>query len=180
MASSLQKPVHRVIKLWYARTPFSSLSWGHNHSQNSSPERTPRGWQQEWRLCHHLALWNKADRTGQKGSERLSRLYPREDVGGKLPRWGKKPPEALSGQRPDGANVQEQTQKVHWLNWLSETMREGLEVQKWGSQVKSWAATGIPHCDGLHLLGPGSGIIRRCGLVRGSVSLWGWAWRPSS
>jgi len=35
-------------------------------------------------------------------------------------------------------------------------------------------------CDGLHMLGPGSGTIRRCGLVEGSVSLWGWAWRPSS
>jgi hypothetical protein len=25
------------------------------------------------------------------------------------------------------------------------------------------------------MLGPGSGTMRRCGLVRGSVSLWGWA-----
>jgi len=36
------------------------------------------------------------------------------------------------------------------------------------------------HCNGLHELGPGSGTIRRCGPVGGSVSLWGWAWSPSS
>jgi len=35
-------------------------------------------------------------------------------------------------------------------------------------------------CGGLHMLGPGSGTIRGCGLVGGSVSLLGWAWRPSS
>ncbi|EDL98872.1 rCG22320 [Rattus norvegicus] len=31
----------------------------------------------------------------------------------------------------------------------------------------------LPSCDGLHMLGPGSSTIRRCGLVGGSVSLWG-------
>jgi hypothetical protein len=34
-------------------------------------------------------------------------------------------------------------------------------------------------CSGLHMLGPGSGTIRRCGLVEGSVSLWGWTLSPS-
>ena len=28
-------------------------------------------------------------------------------------------------------------------------------------------------CGGLNMLGPGSGTIRRCGLVEGSMSLWG-------
>jgi hypothetical protein len=31
------------------------------------------------------------------------------------------------------------------------------------------------HCDGLYMLGPGSGTIRRCGLVGVGVSLWVWA-----
>jgi hypothetical protein len=35
-------------------------------------------------------------------------------------------------------------------------------------------------CGALNMLGPGSGTIRRCGLVGGRVSLWGWAMRPSS
>jgi hypothetical protein len=35
-------------------------------------------------------------------------------------------------------------------------------------------------CGGLNMLGPGSGTISRCGHVGGSVSLWGWALRPSS
>ena len=30
-------------------------------------------------------------------------------------------------------------------------------------------------CDGLYMLGPGSGSIRRCGLVGVGVSLWAWA-----
>jgi hypothetical protein len=30
---------------------------------------------------------------------------------------------------------------------------------------------------GLNMLDPGSGTIRRCGLVGGSVSLWGWAFK---
>jgi hypothetical protein len=34
-------------------------------------------------------------------------------------------------------------------------------------------------CGGLNMLGPGTGTIRRRGLVGGSVSLWGWALRPS-
>jgi hypothetical protein len=32
---------------------------------------------------------------------------------------------------------------------------------------------------GLYMLGPGSGTIRRCGLVGGSVSLWVWSLKPS-
>ena len=35
-------------------------------------------------------------------------------------------------------------------------------------------------CGGLNTLGPGSGTIRRYGLVGGSVSLWEWALRSSS
>jgi hypothetical protein len=35
-------------------------------------------------------------------------------------------------------------------------------------------------CGVLNVLGPGSGTIRRCGLVGGSVSLWGQALRPFS
>ena len=35
-------------------------------------------------------------------------------------------------------------------------------------------------CDGLYMLGPGSGTIRRCGPVGVGVSLWVWAIRPSS
>jgi hypothetical protein len=38
----------------------------------------------------------------------------------------------------------------------------------------------VGHCDGLNMLGPGSGTIRRCVLVGGSVSLWAWALRPLS
>jgi hypothetical protein len=33
-------------------------------------------------------------------------------------------------------------------------------------------------CDGLYMLGPGSGIIRRCDLVGVGVSLWVWALKP--
>ena len=35
------------------------------------------------------------------------------------------------------------------------------------------------HCGGLNMLGLGNGTIRKCGLVDGSMSLWGWALRPS-
>ena len=34
-------------------------------------------------------------------------------------------------------------------------------------------------CGGLNMLGPGSGTIKRRGLVGGSVLLWVWALRPS-
>ena len=34
-------------------------------------------------------------------------------------------------------------------------------------------------CGDLNMLDPESGTIRRRGLVGGSVSLWGWAMRPS-
>jgi len=33
---------------------------------------------------------------------------------------------------------------------------------------------------GLKMIGPGNSTIRRCGLVRGSVPFWMWAFRPSS
>jgi len=36
------------------------------------------------------------------------------------------------------------------------------------------------HCDGLHMLGPRSGTIRRCGLIGGSVALWGGLEDPPS
>jgi len=36
----------------------------------------------------------------------------------------------------------------------------------------------IGNYDGLHMLGPGSGTIRRCGLVGVGVSLWVWALIP--
>jgi hypothetical protein len=35
-------------------------------------------------------------------------------------------------------------------------------------------------CDGLYMLGPGSGTTWSCGLVGVGVSLWTWAFRPSS
>jgi hypothetical protein len=35
-----------------------------------------------------------------------------------------------------------------------------------------------PSCDGLYMLGPGSGTLWRCGLVGVSVSLWKWALIP--
>jgi hypothetical protein len=38
----------------------------------------------------------------------------------------------------------------------------------------------FPHFDGLCMLGPGSGTIRRCDPGGGGVSLWVWALRPSS
>jgi hypothetical protein len=39
---------------------------------------------------------------------------------------------------------------------------------------------GFKQCDGLYVLGPGVGMIRRCGPVGVGVSLWVWALRPSS
>jgi hypothetical protein len=36
------------------------------------------------------------------------------------------------------------------------------------------------NCDGVYVLGPGSGTIRRCGPIGVGVSLWVWALRPSS
>jgi hypothetical protein len=35
-----------------------------------------------------------------------------------------------------------------------------------------------PSCDGLYMLGLGSGTVRRCGLVGVGVSLWVWALIP--
>ena len=35
-------------------------------------------------------------------------------------------------------------------------------------------------CGDLNVLGPGSGTIKKCGLVGGSVPLWKWALGPSS
>jgi hypothetical protein len=38
----------------------------------------------------------------------------------------------------------------------------------------------LPWCyNGLHMLGPGSGTVCRCGLSGVGVSLWVWALRPS-
>ena len=42
------------------------------------------------------------------------------------------------------------------------------------------ALSSITLCDGLYMLVPGSGTIRRCGLVGVGVSLWVWTLRPSS
>jgi hypothetical protein len=39
---------------------------------------------------------------------------------------------------------------------------------------------GYSECDGLYMLGPGSGMVRRCVPVGVGVSLWVWALRPSS
>jgi hypothetical protein len=39
---------------------------------------------------------------------------------------------------------------------------------------------GVRLCDGLYLLGLGSGTVTRCGLVGVGVSLWVWAIRLSS
>jgi hypothetical protein len=38
-----------------------------------------------------------------------------------------------------------------------------------------WIA--LKYCGGLNMLDPRSSTIRRCGLVGGSVTLWGWAMR---
>jgi hypothetical protein len=42
------------------------------------------------------------------------------------------------------------------------------------------STSGLGWCGGLNTLDPESRTIRRCGLVRESVSMWGWAWRLSS
>ena len=44
----------------------------------------------------------------------------------------------------------------------------------------AWPRDTHTHCGGLNMLGPGNGTVRRCGLVGGSVSLWGWALEVSS
>jgi hypothetical protein len=38
--------------------------------------------------------------------------------------------------------------------------------------TEHWEELGEGLCGGLNMLGPGSGTIRRCGLVRRNVSLW--------
>ena len=35
-------------------------------------------------------------------------------------------------------------------------------------------------CEGLHMLGPGSGTTKKCGLVGVGMSLWAWALTPST
>ena len=49
-----------------------------------------------------------------------------------------------------------------------------------GHQITNSQASTFEDCDDLNMLGQESGTIRMCGLVEGSVSLWGWALRPSS
>jgi hypothetical protein len=42
----------------------------------------------------------------------------------------------------------------------------------WGTLSDSYSmGTDIPHCDGLYMLGPGSGTIWRCGLIGVGVAL---------
>jgi hypothetical protein len=52
-----------------------------------------------------------------------------------------------------------------------------MKARKMAQQVKDSAFMGfiLGTRDGLCLLGPGSGTIRRSGLVRVGVSLWVWA-----
>jgi hypothetical protein len=45
--------------------------------------------------------------------------------------------------------------------------------------IRNYRHTRIAICDGLYMLGPGSGIIRYS-LVEVGISLWAWALRPSS
>jgi hypothetical protein len=56
--------------------------------------------------------------------------------------------------------------------------KETLEVTKGDSRLfpaKRNLCTGhSAMCDGLYMLGPGSGTIRSCDLVRVGVSLWVW------
>ena len=58
----------------------------------------------------------------------------------------------------------------------------GQRGQRGHNYVKAMinGSTTVASCDGLYLLGLGSGTVRRCALVRISVSLWAWALRPSS
>ena len=43
------------------------------------------------------------------------------------------------------------------------------------NSLSNWKIKG---CDGLYMLGPGSGTIMRCGLIEVGVSLWVWALIP--
>ena len=49
--------------------------------------------------------------------------------------------------------------------------------EKVGIQLEDGGDAEERHLCGLNMLDSGNGIIRRCGLVRGSESLWGWALR---
>ena len=59
------------------------------------------------------------------------------------------------------------------------------EKKKW-KKKKMWLLLGMVEekvyyrCGGLNMFGQGSGTVRRCGLVGGSLSLWRWALRSSS
>jgi hypothetical protein len=48
-----------------------------------------------------------------------------------------------------------------------------------GSLVNKPGRPTMATCHGLNMLGPGNGTNRQCGLVGGSVSLWGQALKPS-
>jgi hypothetical protein len=58
------------------------------------------------------------------------------------------------------------------------TIMKGGQACESVGEVHSRKAKQGP-CGGLNMLGPGSGTIRRCGLIGASVSLPGWALRPS-
>jgi hypothetical protein len=53
------------------------------------------------------------------------------------------------------------------------------DLQCLGSSVLGELDNNYTWCDGLYMLGSGSGTIRRCSPVGVGVSLWVWAIRPS-
>jgi hypothetical protein len=53
-------------------------------------------------------------------------------------------------------------------------------VQYLGSLLTLLGRNKVTACDGLYMLGPGSGTIWRCGLVGIGMLLQVWALRPSS
>ena len=55
-----------------------------------------------------------------------------------------------------------------------------VKQAKMVSKIKRLFYLIYTRCDGLYMLGPGSGTIRRCGLLGVGVSLWVWTLRPLS
>jgi hypothetical protein len=53
-------------------------------------------------------------------------------------------------------------------------------AREMSQQLRTFAAPAEAWCDGVYMLGSGSGTIRRCSPVGVGVSLWVWALRPSS
>jgi hypothetical protein len=51
------------------------------------------------------------------------------------------------------------------------------QIQRIAITQIRWAKCLSGRCDSFNMLGPGSGTIRRCGFVAGSVSWWEWAFR---